>query len=241
MSSPRAGAPVLLALALALSIAPVAQAASQTRPVQFAKGTRAATLTGIVKGHDSMDYTVRAAAGQTLTVSMKASQAAAFFNVLPPGSKDVAIYNSSIGGNDYAGTLEKSGTYTLRVYLMRNEARRGVQADYTLKISITGAAAAAGDATVAGTRFHATGQVPCTMGTEAPKMCPFGVIRSGPGQAEVRITPTGGMERTLNFSDDQVSAPGSQSVEATRQADEWAVEVNDFERYRIPDAVVNGG
>lgn len=233
-------ASVLLALAIALGVAPAVHAASQTRPVQFAKGTSAATIKGSVKGYDTMDYTLRAAAGQTMTVSMKASHAGAFFNVLPPGSKDVATYNSSVGGNDFSGTLEKAGTYTIRVYLMRNEARRGVQADYTLNVGITGAAAS-GDAKVAGTKFHATGQVPCTMGTEAQRMCPFGVIRSGPGKAEVHIAPPGGMERTLNFSGNQVTAPGSQSVKSTRQGDEWAVEVNDFERYRIPDAVVNGG
>ena len=65
------------------------------------------------------------------------------------------------------------------------------------------------------------------------------VVQSG--EAEVHIAPPGGMERTLNFSGNQVTAPGSQSVKSTRQGYEWAVEVNDFERYRIPDAVVNGG
>lgn len=239
MSLSRA-ASVLLALAIALGVALAVHAASQTRPVQFAKGTSAATMNGSVKGYDTMDYTLRATAGQTMTVSMKASHAGAFFNVLPPGSKDVAIYNSSIDGNDYSGTLEKAGAYTIRVYLMRNEARRGVRADYKLNVGITGAAAS-GDAKVAGTKFHATGQLPCTMGTEVQQMCPFGVIRGGPGKAEVHITPPGGTERTLNFSGNQVTAPGSQSVRSTKQGDEWAVEVNAFERYRIPDAVVNGG
>ncbi len=233
-------ASVLSAAAFALGVSPAVHAASQTRPMAFAKGTSAATLQGSVKGHDTMDHTLRAAAGQTLTVSMKASHASAFFNVLPPGSRDVAIYNSSIHGNDHVLTLEQSGVYTIRVYLMRNEARRGVQADYTLRVGITGAAAP-GDAKVAGTAFHATGQLPCSMGTEVQGMCPFGVIRGGPGQAEVRITPPGGMERTLIFSGHQVTAPGSRSVSSTRQGDEWTVEVNDFERYRVPDAVVNGG
>ena len=76
--------------------------------------------------------------------------------MLPPGSKDVAIYNSSINGNDYSGTLEEAGAYTIRVYLMRNEARRGVQAAYTLNVGIADAAAS-GDTKVAGTKFHATG------------------------------------------------------------------------------------
>jgi hypothetical protein len=230
----------LCALTIALSLAPAAHAASQTRTVQFAKGTSAAMIKGSVKGYDTKDYTLRAGAGQTMKVSMEASREGAFFNVLPPGSKDVALYNSSVNGNEYAGTLDKAGTYTIRVYLMRNEARRGTKADFTLNVGITGANAPV-DAKVPGTKFHATGDAPCSMGAEAPKQCPFGVIRSGAGKAEVHITPPGGMERVLKFSGSQVSAPGSQSVKASRQGDEWTIEVNGYERYRIVDAVVNGG
>lgn len=224
----------------ASALVPVVQAASQTRPVPFAQGARSATVQGSVQGYDSMDYTWRAAAGQTLTVSMKASHAGAFFNLLPPGSRDVALYNSSIGGNDYTGTLEQAGVYTLRVYLMRNEARRGVQADYTLTLTLHGAPSA-GDARVAGTRFHATGQVACTLGTEAPTSCAFGVIRRGPGQARVHLTLPGGAERIVDFSGSQVTAPGAASVKATKQGDTWWVDVNDAERYRIPEAVILGG
>lgn len=228
---------ILGAMASVLTLVPVAEAASPARPVQFAKGSSSATLKGTVKGNNFIDYTLRAGAGQAMTVTMASRHA--YFNVLPPGSKDVAIYISSINGNDWTGPLEQAGVYTIRVYLMRNEARRGTAAPYTLTVGITGAAAG-GDAKVAGTKFHATGQVPCTMGTEA-KSCPFGVIRSGPGNAEVHITPPGGMERTLKFAGPLVTAPGSRSIKSNKQGDEWSIEVNDFERYRIPDAVVNGG
>ena len=212
-------------------------AAGQTREVQFAKGASSATLKGTVKGDQFVDYTLRAGAGQTMKVAM--TSRLAYFNVLPPGSKDVAIYNSSINGNTWSGPLEQAGVYTVRVYLMRNEARRGTVAPYTLTLGITGAAQGA-DAKVGGTNFHATGQVPCTLGSEA-KSCPFGVIRSGPGNAAVHITPPGGMERTLKFSGSAVTAPGSRSIKADKQGDEWSIEVNDFERYRIPEAVINGG
>lgn len=230
----------LCAVSMALGAATEVQAASLTRSVQFAKGSSSATIQGSVKGYDTMNYTLRAGAGQTMTVSMKTSHEGAYFNVLPPGSKDVAIYNSSINGNAYSGTLAKAGTYTVRVYLMRNEARRGVKADYTLNLAITGAIDSV-DAKVPGTKFHATGQVACTMGSEPAKTCPFGVIRSGPGHAEVHITPPGGLARKLKFSGNRATAPGSQSIKADKQGDEWTIQVNDFERYRIPDAVINGG
>lgn len=233
--------PLALALALTFASAAPLMAASQSRAVQFAKGASSATIKGTVKGYDTMDYRLRANAGQTMSVTMKASNDGAYFNVLPPGSKDVAIHIGSTNGNDWTGTLDQGGEYTIRVYLMRNEARRGVKANYTLNVGITGADARSFDTKVPGTPFHATGEVPCTIGTEAPKMCPYGVIRGKPGSAEVRITPPGGLERTLVFSGEKVTAPSSQSVKATRQGDEWSIEVNDFERYRIPDAVVNGG
>ncbi|HWH75392.1 MAG TPA: hypothetical protein VNV16_14130 [Methylibium sp.] len=227
-----------VALSLAFSLAPAAQAASPPYAVQFAKGASSATLKGAVKGDAFVDYTLRAGAGQTMTVAMTSRRA--YFNVLPPGSQDVALYNSSINGNAWSGLLPQAGVYTLRVYLMRSEARRGTVAGYTLTVSIAGAAASH-DAKVPGTVFHATGSVPCTMGREALAMCPFGVIRGGPGRAEVRITPPGGLERVLAFSGGQVSAPGASSIKASKPGDEWRIEINDFERYRIPEAVVDGG
>jgi hypothetical protein len=153
----------LLSLALALPLVAPVVGAGQTRAVQFAKDSSSATLQGSVKGDRSVDYTLRAAAGQTMTVAMDSRLA--FFNVLPPGSRDVAIYNSSIDGNRWSGVLEQAGVYTLRVYLMRNEARRGTAAPYTLKVGITGGASP-NDAKVPGTAFHARGELPCTMGAK---------------------------------------------------------------------------
>lgn len=229
-----------LALALCAAVPAAAIAAPTSRQVQFAKGASSATLKGSIKGYDYADYRLRAGAGQTMTVALKATHPSAYFNVLPPGSKDVAIYNGSTDGNQWTGQLQQAGDYTIRVYLYRNEARRGTRADYTLTVGVTGVSNSL-DAKVAGTPFNATGQVPCTMGSEAPKMCPFGVIRGQPGNAEVRITPPGGLERTLKFSGNQVTAPSSQSIKASKQGDEWSIEVNDFERYRVPEAVINGG
>jgi hypothetical protein len=233
-------ASTLIAIALSLGAAPAALAQGQSSTVQFAKGASSASLKGSIKGDAFRDYKLRAGAGQTMKVSLSASRPSTYFNVLAPGSKDEAIYNSSIDGNTWSGQLQQAGEYTIRVYLYRNEARRGTTSNYTLDVGIAGAPASL-DAKVSGTPFNATGQLPCTMGTEAAKMCAFGVIRTGPGNAEVRITPPGGMERTLKFSGNQVTAPASKSVKSSKQGDEWSIDVNDFERYRIPDAVINGG
>ena len=78
-----------------------------------------------------------ASAGQTLKVKLKTSNASNNFNILPPGSEDDAIYNVSIEGTSYTGKLQQSGEYKIRVYLMRNDARRNATANYTLTVSIT--------------------------------------------------------------------------------------------------------
>ena len=233
----------MLAAFVLAGTATEAIAAIEIRPVQFARGATSATLSGRISGDQTIDYKLRAMAGQTMSVSMTASRNALYFNVLPPGSQDVAIHIGSTSGNQWSARLPADGEYTVRVYLMRNEARRGTSADYTLTMGITGTTAATSDAKVPGTVYHATGKVPCSLGSSAagPTQCEFGVVRAGPGRASVTLSPAGGPKRTLSFDGDKVSADGGATVRATRQGDEWNVEVNDLERYRIPDAVINGG
>ncbi len=62
----------------------------------------------------------------------------AFINIFEPdkGVGDGAMFIGSTEGANYTGILSKSGTYTIQVYFMRNEARRGTTAPYTLEIGI---------------------------------------------------------------------------------------------------------
>lgn len=229
----------------------LAAGAIETRAIEFAKGATSATVKGSIQGDQTIDYTLRAWAGQTLTASLKSSHRANYFNVLPPGSQGEAIFIGSTSGNEWRGTLEADGTYTLRVYLMRSAARRNERADFTLGVGIAGGergasglgVAPAGDAKVAGTPYHATGQVQCSMGDApaASARCDFGVIRGKPGSAEVHVTPPGGVERVLTFRDGTLTGNGGARVRTSRRADLWLVEVNEYEHYRIPDAVINGG
>jgi hypothetical protein len=186
-----------------------------------------------------------------MSVTLKTSNGANYFNVLPPGSSDVAVFVGSTSGNDWSGQLAADGEYTIRVYLMRSAARRNETASYMLTVGITGraapvaslGAAPAGDAKVKGTPYHATGQVPCSVGgaPQGSAQCDYGVIRGKPGNAEVHVTPPGGFKRVLTFIAGKVTADSGASVKATRSADGWSVDVNDYEHYRIPDAVISGG
>ena len=88
-----------------------------------------------------MDYKLRLRAGQGMSAGLKTDNPNNYFNVMAPGESDVAFFIGSNEGNEYEGDLSESGDYTIRVYLMRNAARRGERAHYTLEV----AAAAAGD------------------------------------------------------------------------------------------------
>lgn len=214
--------------------------------VQFKKGSAEAIIKNQIKGYEAVDYLLGAKAGQTMSVNLKTNNGANYFNVLPPGS-DAAIATGEILGNQWTGTLPVDGDYRVRVYLMRSAARRNETANYTLSVGITGRA----DAKVAGTPYHATGNVPCSVGTD-PKgsaQCSFGVIRSAPGHADVYLASPGydvtlhkDKLRVLKFAGNKVtSTDAKDKVTFEKQADNWSIGVNDFYYYVIPEAVINGG
>jgi hypothetical protein len=136
-----------------------AEADIRREQIQFEKGKSGTTITGKIKGDQTIDYQLRASAGQSMVAIFKPSNLSAYFNVLPPGSK-VAIFVGSVSGNRFDAKLPANGVYTIRVYLMRNAARRNETANYTLEVSIAGGgrtAAATSDASpVTGPSFDRT-------------------------------------------------------------------------------------
>ncbi|CAN7146610.1 hypothetical protein LJR143_000029 [Pseudoxanthomonas sp. LjRoot143] len=85
---------------LLLGAAPVmGQDKVSTVPVSFAKGSSSATMKGHLGGYDSVNYTLSARAGQTMTVKI-AGSANARFNVFKPG--DVPG-NATALGSGYVG------------------------------------------------------------------------------------------------------------------------------------------
>jgi hypothetical protein len=125
----------LIAAALSLSFFTSLACAQETPTVHrvtFKDGR--ATLRGMVKGYASNDYVFPVGAAESMKVSLASGKA--FFNVLPPGSADEAIFIGSTSGATFEGVAATSGDYTARVYLMRNEARRGTSARYALTIRL---------------------------------------------------------------------------------------------------------
>ena len=126
------------ALAIVLAAGPVA--AQMVADVQFERGNYGAMLNGTVMGDEYFDYRLGAKAGQELfaelTVDGTNGDGTAYFNILPPGSDGVAIYNGSTYGNSTTVDLPEDGIYTIRVYLMGNDRDTGKTVGYNLDVSI---------------------------------------------------------------------------------------------------------
>lgn len=239
-------------LVVGLLMPMLAGAADQipTKRVQFERGATSAVVEGTIRGRETIDYLVRAGKGQVMNASLATKHGATYFNILAPGENEVAMFVGSVGENQYEGTLPAAGDYKLRVYMMRSAARRNEVAKYRLEIIVSGAAertgAPASDAKVAGTKYHATGEVPCSMGGGQPtRSCPFGVVREGPGKGAVTITKPDGGSRTIFFEGGRAtgydrSQADADELSASRDGDLTIVRIGS-ERYEIPDAVIDGG
>lgn len=114
-----------------------ALAETVTQQVSFPAGSDGTTLIGTITGDDAVRYLLDARAGQRMTVEMTTTNASAFFNITAPGATE-AMHIGSVVGNGFDGILPAGGSYAVEVYLMRNAARRGETAQFTIHFRITG-------------------------------------------------------------------------------------------------------
>ncbi len=122
---------------IAFATASIAQDKVTTVPVAFAKGSTSASPKGNFGGYDSVNYTLGAKAGQTMSVKVSGSRNANF-NVFAPGDRpgsSTALGSGSVGSG-WSGKLPASGTYTIQVYQMRATARRGENVPFTIAFQI---------------------------------------------------------------------------------------------------------
>lgn len=249
-----------LLIALAWVAAPsFAQADIVKHAVQFEEGKSAAVIKGSITGNQSVDYTLRAAAGQAMTVKLSGG-ASVNFNLLPPGSTGEALFIGSRDGNRSTTTLPANGEYTIRVYQMGHAKSSGQRSNFTLEVGITGSAPKAAVSTSAtdddrmveasaraGERkFNATGKIPCAQHKGQPMgQCDFGVARAGGGTAAVAVTRPDGRTRVIFFkagkavAADLSQADGDMSFSATKEADLYLIRAGN-ERYEISEAAIYG-
>ncbi|TGE83814.1 hypothetical protein C7Y70_09470 [Pseudoalteromonas sp. KS88] len=86
-----------------------------------------------ITGNEFNDYQVSADAGDTLNVTLTPSNLSNYFNILPAQSNQ-AVFIGSVEGHYAKYQLSKGGDYIVRVYLMRNAARRNETSSYKLTI-----------------------------------------------------------------------------------------------------------
>jgi hypothetical protein len=249
---------LLLAL-IFFTVAPAwAQDDIRVEDVHFHRGTSSAVINGSITGYDAVDYHLGAEAGQQMHVLLDTDNGANYFNVLPPGSTGEAIFIGSTEGNEWSGTLAESGTYTVRIYLMRSAARRDERANYAIEFSITGEGD--GSPPVAASAWprdtDASGMLPCTFTGESfdrsafSMNCDFRVKRNPFGATIWAMAPGDRRDpanlqtsdlRTIYFESDAFSTDDASEVKWDRVEDNWIVKVGEGERYWIPDAVITGG
>ena len=244
-----------IASALVIVLAPalaLAQDAIREVRVQFPRGASSTTIKGTLKGRETIDYKLGAAAGQRMTVTLTTDHTANYFNLIEPGAGDVAYFVGANSGNHFEGEIARSGDQTIRVYLYRNAARRGETARYRLDVAIAGAAhghlpAHPTDALVPGTDFHATGNIPCVRAVGQPMgSCRFGVRRGRGGSGSITVFWPDGGNRVIFFRNgapsryDESQADGGARMTVHREADLFRVRIGD-QRFEIPEAALVGG
>jgi hypothetical protein len=210
-----------------------------------------AALNGTITGREYRDFILGAKAGQVMSVSLaddgtgnSTDRHSVNFNILPPGSTGVAIYNSSTSGHNAQVKLPKNGDYKIRVYLMGEAKDANHTVPFTISVRITDGSNVS-DSKVPGTNYNATGNIPCSMGNGQPTTnCPFGVVRRGNGSADVTVTKPDGRKRVIFFESGKATGYDASQADrgqfnATKDTDLFIIRIGK-ERYEIPEIVVFG-
>jgi hypothetical protein len=90
------------------------------------------TIGDSLTGHQALEYKLGIGPGQHVIMMLGADDTSAAFNLTAPGQAE-AFFNSATQGNRFEGDLAEAGTYTIRVYLLDDAARRNEPMDFTLK------------------------------------------------------------------------------------------------------------
>ncbi|TNF64795.1 MAG: hypothetical protein EP307_01665 [Rhodobacteraceae bacterium] len=131
----------IMALMLALGLGLAAPAHAQSvSDIELGSGDVGKMVSARITGAGYHDFRLAARSGQNLFVSLMAGvtdgEGSVHFDILPPGSDGVAIYNSSSRGNDTQIDLPADGVYTIRVYLTGNDRDTGKTVSFNMDLSI---------------------------------------------------------------------------------------------------------
>ncbi|QFS84117.1 hypothetical protein FIU97_15290 [Roseivivax sp. THAF40] len=129
-----------LALSMSFALALSAAQAQMTSDVRFDTGNFGTRVSGTITGDEYHDFRLGASEGQEMFIELvvgdSTGNGTVYFNLLPPGSDGVAIYNGSTYGTTATIDLPETGTYTIRVYQMGNDRDTGATTGFDLNLSI---------------------------------------------------------------------------------------------------------
>lgn len=103
------------------------------RAERITLGSGTTALRGEIKGYDSVQYSFTARPGQQLAIRLVTSNPSNYINVERNGLGE-AVCQGALTGNVCSVHSESVADYVVDVFLMRNAARRGEKAEYTLFI-----------------------------------------------------------------------------------------------------------
>src|SRR5215211_3011196 len=104
--------------------------------IQFQKGKSSAIIKGTIKGYAFKDYVFAARAGQHAKLTLTSTNTHAAFVIHRKDADPDA--ERAIESTEWENTLQESGEYVIRVFMIRAGARRpGALANYSLKLEIT--------------------------------------------------------------------------------------------------------
>jgi len=220
--------------------------------VQFETGSTGTHVESSIVGSQSVNYTLRAGAGQMMDISISSDNNGNYFNLYAPGygPGDEAIFAGARDGGKFSAALPTDGEYTVQVYLIRSAARRNETANFALDINISGTAVTASTATQPDDDdvkwpqdTDASGNIPCGSSMEdLTQSCAFKVKRNSFGATIWVLKP--GLEnelRTLYFESDAFTSDDDATLSWNRVSDSWIVNVGDKAFYHVPDALIFGG
>lgn len=216
---------------------------SSTR--DLAPGSKPVTVRGTINGTESTDYRIKALAGQTLTVLLKARHPQTYFNLIQSGGQE-AMFIGSIAGNKAEVIIPTDGDYTLQVYSMRTAARGGSSSNFTISARLHGQSLLAisgnKDALVQDTPFHATAVIKCPPLFHAGFICDAGVIRRGlDGTGTVQIRWPQGKRHILFIGGKARASDTAYPMTSSRKKGISIVTIGKDEIFEIPDALLKGG
>lgn len=105
--------------------------------VKFRKGATTGTYSNTVTGYGSADFYVTAKSGQQMNAKLTSSNKFLYFLIIRDPENPEAIADDARDATKWSGQLPDDGTYIVRVFLVRAEARRNkAPVKFSLRIGV---------------------------------------------------------------------------------------------------------